>query len=138
MAAPNPETRALYTRLQEVLGDDNADTLMSYLPSQPGTEPATRSDIASFEARLDERFAKVDERFAKVDERFEKLDERFEKLDERFEKLDERFEKLDERIYGLHVALGNQYKNYSITMVGGMTALTAIYAGLLAIITLVG
>jgi predicted nuclease with TOPRIM domain len=131
MAAPNPETRALYTRLQEVLGDDNADTLMSYLPSQPGTEPATRSDIASFEARLDERFAKVDERF-------EKLDERFEKLDERFEKLDERFEKLDERIYGLHVALGNQYKNYSITMVGGMTALTAIYAGLLAIITLVG
>ena len=114
MATPNPATRALYTRLREVLGDEHAETLMTYLPAQPGPELATRSDIAELDARLDQRF---------------------EKLDQRFEKLDQRFEKLDERIHQLHFALNNQLKNYSVIMVAGMTALTGIYAGLLAVVT---
>ncbi len=120
MTARSPETRALYTRLEEVLGEEQAATLMNYLPLETGSDLATKADLAAFEARLDERFTRIDERFTQIDERFTQIDERFEKL--------------DERIYGIHVALGNQYKNYSITMVGGMTALTAIYAGLLAIL----
>lgn len=116
MAATNPETRALYTRLEEVLGDEHADTLMTYLPADPGSELATSGDIAALEASLDERFDKVDRRL---------------------ERIDQRFEQLDDRLFSLHGALNTQYKNFSITMVGGMTALTAIYAGLLAVITLV-
>ena len=109
MAATNPETRALYTRLEEVLGDEHANTLMTYLPADPGSELATRGDIAALEASLDRRF----------------------------EKIERRFEQLDDRLFSLHGALNTHYKNFSITMVGGMTALTAIYAGLLAVITLV-
>ena len=56
MATPNRKTRALYTRLKEVLGNEHADTLMTYLPLEPGRSLATNDDIAGLEARLDQRF----------------------------------------------------------------------------------
>jgi hypothetical protein len=115
MAATNPKTRALYTRLEEVLGGENADTLMTHLPSEPGAELATTLDLGALEATLDQRF---------------------DRIDQRFEKIDQRFEQLDQRLFSLHELLNTQYKNYSITMVGGMTALTGIYAGLVAVLAL--
>jgi len=48
MSASNPETRALYTRLQEVLGDRHAETLMTYLPVEPGNQLATKSDMEKY------------------------------------------------------------------------------------------
>ena len=117
MATPNPETRALYTRLQEVLGDEHAATLMTYLPAKPDSDLATKDDIAGLEARLDQRFELVDQRFKQVDQRWES-----------------RFQIVDDRLFGLHGALNDHLKTFTVTMVGGMTALTAIYAALLAFI----
>ena len=89
-----------------MLGDEHADTLMTYLPPQPAAELATKSDIAGLEARLDQ-----------IDQRWER-----------------QFETIDDRLYGIQDVFRDQLKTYTVTMVAGMTALTAIYAGLLTII----
>ena len=162
MPTPISDTSALYARLEEVLGHDHADTLMTYLPPEPGAQSATRSDIAVMEQRfdrleellglrfdaidgrfqiVDQRFEQVDQRFEQVDQRFEQVDQRFEQVDQRFEQLegrldrmDRRFETMDDRMYGLQDVIRDQLRTYTVTMVGGMTALTAIFASLLALI----
>lgn len=106
MSAPNPATRALYNRLSEVLGDEHADTLMTYLPPQPSTDLATRSDIADLRAEI-------------VD------------LGERIE---HRFERLDDRIDDLHRLMWQQMRNYSVVTVSAMTALTAIFGIIFALV----
>lgn len=87
---------------------------MTYLPVEPSTQLATKSDITA------------------LDTRFEQIDQRFEQIDQRWEN---RFQILDDRLYGLQDVFRDQLKTYTITMVGGMTALTAIYAALLTIVT---
>ena len=44
---------ALYSVLEEVLGHEHADTLMTYLPTQRSEEVATKGDIARLEQRFD-------------------------------------------------------------------------------------
>jgi thymidylate kinase len=94
---------------------------MTYLPVEPSTKLATKSDITALDTRFDE-----------IDQRFEQIDQRFDEIDQRWEN---RFQILDDRLYGLQDVFRDQLKAYTITMVGGMTALTAIYAGLLTIVT---
>ena len=153
MSTPISDTSALYARLEEVLGHDHADTLMTYLPPEPGSQLATRSDVAVLEQRFDRleemlglrfdaidgRFQLVDQRFEQVDQRFEQVDQRFEQVDQRFEqvdgrlgRMDQRFETMDDRMYGLQDVIRDQLRTYTVTMIGGMTALTAMFAALLA------
>ena len=170
MAATNPRRADLYARLEEVLGNPHADTLMTYLPQDPGTELATKADIADLGARIDRlaehmmrgfeqvdarfeqinaRFEQVETRFEQVDARFEQIDARFEQVDARFEQVDarfadmqrqfdradHRFELMEDRFHTVRDDLRDQLKTFTLTMLGGMTALTAVYAGLLAAIT---
>jgi uncharacterized protein (DUF3084 family) len=121
---------------------------MTYLPPEPGVQVATRSDIAVLEQRFDRleellglRFDAIDGRFQLVDQRFEQVDQRFEQVDQRFEqvagrldRMDRRFETMDDRMYGLQDVIRDQLRTYTVTMIGGMTALTAIFAALLAFI----
>ena len=176
MSTPISDTSALYARLEEVLGHEHADTLMTYLPPEPGAQLATRSDVAVLEQRfdrledilglrfdaidgrfqlVDQRFVQIDQRFEQVDLRFEQIDQRFEQIDQRFEQVDQRFEQvdqrfeqflgrldrmdhrfetMDDRMYGLQDVIRDQLRTYTVTMIGGMTALTAIFAALLAFI----
>jgi archaellum component FlaC len=87
----------LYNSLRRVLGEANAESLMSYLPPTGGAELATRSDIESLRGELDGRFGVVDTRFEQIDHRFEQIDHRFEQIDRRFEQIDRRFEQIDRR-----------------------------------------
>ncbi len=153
MSTPISDSSALYARLEEVLGHDHADTLMTYLPPEPGAQLATRSDVAVLEQRfdrleellglrfdaidgrfqlVDQRFEQVDQRFEQMDQRFEQVDQRFEQLDGRFDRMGRRFETVEGRMYGLQDVIRDQLRTYTVTMVGGMTALTAIFAALLA------
>ena len=141
MSTPISDTSALYARLEEVLGHEHADTLMTYLPPEPGAQLATRSDVAVLERRFDRleellgsRFDAIDGRFQLVDQRFEQVDQRFEQLDGRLGRMDSRFETMDDRMYGLQDVIRDQLRTYTVTMIGGMTALTAIFAALLAFI----
>ena len=155
MSTPISDTSALYARLEEVLGHEHADTLMTYLPPEPGSHLATRSDVAVLERRfdrleellglrfdaidgrfqlVDQRFEQVDQRFEQVDQRFEQVDQRFEQVDGRLDRMDHRFETMDDRMYGLQDVIRDQLRTYTVTMIGGMTALTAIFAALLAFV----
>ncbi len=49
----------LHRRLMEVLGDDHALTLMTYLPQD---EVATRTDLTSFRVEMDLRFEAFEHR----------------------------------------------------------------------------
>jgi len=44
---------ALYSQLENVLGPEHADTLMTYLPQHRADEVATKDDIARLEDRFD-------------------------------------------------------------------------------------
>ncbi len=93
---------------------------MTYLPPQPGAELATKADIIELGERMDRRFEHVDARFAQMERQFERVDHRFEQMENRF--------------HAVRDDLRDQLKTYTLTTVGAMTALTAIYAGLLAVI----
>ena len=75
MAIDEASRFALHRRLDEVLGPDEANTLMEHLPPVGWADVATKHDLAALEARLDDRlelrFGRVDSRFAAMDERLE-------------------------------------------------------------------
>ena len=155
MATANPRREDLYARLEEVLGNPHADTLMTYLPHDPGAEVATRSDITALgmridklaeemrrrfkqvEARLDQidaRLDQVDARLDRVDARFGQVDDRFTEMQRQFERVDRRFEQMEDRFHLVRDDLRDQTKTFALITVGSMTGLTAVYAGLLAAI----
>jgi hypothetical protein len=57
--ANEPARLALYNRLGEVLGAENAETLMSSLPLQPAVELATKSDLVAIRADIAELRAEI-------------------------------------------------------------------------------
>jgi hypothetical protein len=59
MSSVEPARHSLYSRLEDVLGAEHADTLMTYLPRTTADEVATKRDIARLEARFD----RFEERF---------------------------------------------------------------------------
>ncbi len=105
MSALNPQSRALYARLEEVLGDEHAETLMTYLPMEPASELATTTGIEEL---------KID--IAELGERF-----------------DHRFERLDKRIDDLHHGMWDQMRTYTVATVTALVALTAIVGAFIAI-----
>lgn len=58
----------LHSVLEEVLGHEHADTLMTYLPAHHSEEPATKADTA----RLEERFDRVEARFDRLEDRLDR------------------------------------------------------------------
>jgi tetrahydromethanopterin S-methyltransferase subunit G len=134
MATANPQRADLYARLEEILGRPYADTLMTYLPEQPSATIATKDDIADLALRIDQLGERMERRFEQVDARFGQVDARFAHMERQFERVDHRFEQMENRFHIVRDDLRDQMKTYTLTVVGSMTALTAIYAGLLAVI----
>ena len=65
-----PDARhALYAVLEDVLGHEHADTLLSYLPAHRADEAATKADLARVEARLDGRMDVLEDRFDRLEDR---------------------------------------------------------------------
>ncbi len=156
MSTAKPHLSGLYARLEEVLGREHADALMTHLPHEPGPQLATKTDIAMLvtrfdrlETRMDARFEQVDQRFEQVDQRFEQVDQRFEHMERRFERVDQRldhlerrfdqvdrhFNSIEQRFHLVRDDLRDQLKSYTLTTVGAKTALTAVFAALLTIMS---
>ena len=76
MAIDDRSRHELFQRLDEVLGPEAAEVLMSHLPPVGWADVATKRDIDALEARLNLRFEQVDARFEVVAERIEKVEER--------------------------------------------------------------
>ncbi|MDQ3304925.1 MAG: hypothetical protein M3535_02900 [Actinomycetota bacterium] len=79
----------LFNHLEDVLGPDDAATLIEHLPPVGGADVATKADVESLEVRMNQRFDQVEARF---DGRFSRVDEQFARVDERLEGLKESVE----------------------------------------------
>ncbi len=110
------ERLGLYNRLNEVLGDDHARTLMNTL--------ATRDDVAEVRdgvVALGERMSGLETRFDHLETRFDRLETRFDRLETRFDRLETRLDRVDERFHEL-------YKTIIWSLVGAVTVMTAVYS----------
>ncbi len=135
-----PERHQLYERLNDVLGEEGAGTLMAMLPRQPVEELATRADLAELESRLETRiersrsemqagFATIEVRFSEMETRFAHIDQRFAHIDQRFAHIDQRFAHIDQRfaeMYSLFAGLESKFADLESRFAG----LESRFAGL--------
>ena len=131
MSAPDPQLRSLYARLEEVLGAQHADVLMTHL--SPGDDVATKSDIAAIRSDLGTlagRFDGLEQRFDGVEQRFDGLEQRFDGLERRFERFEER---IDSRLERLQEVVVSQYRAFFVVAASFMTGLTAVFGVMLAV-----
>jgi hypothetical protein len=77
MAITEESRHHLYLKLEEVLGSEEAATMMEHLPPVGWADVVRRRDLDEFEARMDLRFGQMDGRFEQMDGRFEQLDVNF-------------------------------------------------------------
>jgi uncharacterized protein YdcH (DUF465 family) len=98
MATTEHARHRLYQRLNELIGPDEADTLMELLPPTGWADVATKHDLAHQTEVTNARFDRIDIRFEQVDARFEQVDARFEQVDARFDQINARFEQVDQNI----------------------------------------
>ena len=76
MSSAEPAQHALYAELEQVLGVDHAEILMTHLPQHTSDDTATRADIAL----LDSRFDRMEDRFDRMDDRFNRMEDRIDKM----------------------------------------------------------
>ncbi|MGA7227199.1 MAG: hypothetical protein WBZ45_03190, partial [Acidimicrobiia bacterium] len=100
MSSVEPARHALYSRLEDVLGPEHADTLMTFLPEHQSEQVATRGDLGELAASLDVRFDRMEERFDRMEARMDRMEDHMDRM--------QRF--------------------YVGATVGSMTALTAIFS----------
>ncbi len=118
MAVGEQARHALYGRLEQMLGAEDATTLMSYLPPTGWADVAVKRDLDALEERLNLRFAAVDER----------LDLRFAAVDERFRTLELRIDLTEQRLLAafrgeLNAAVTSQTRTMLYTMAGTVVSL---------------
>jgi len=106
--------QALYARLEEVIGDDHAATLMQYLPPDP-SDLATKSDLRELRVGLDHRM--------------DGLDQRMDGLDGRMDRMERHMERFDDRLHDLHGALREQTRVFVAASVGTMLTLSIVAFG---------
>jgi len=94
MSSPEPARHALYARLEEVLGPEHAETLMTHIPPQAAGDLATKADID------------------RLDARFDRLDARFDRLEGPFDRLEEHFHELSAEVRGMHGVMRDQLRTY--------------------------
>jgi hypothetical protein len=96
MASNEDDRYRLHQHLEEVLGRDDANTLMEHLPPTGWANVATKDDVehlrVSTTHHLDQLRAQMVHEFELRDVRFERIDLRFQQVDARFDQMDQRFD----------------------------------------------
>lgn len=99
---------ALYARLRDVLGSEQAETLMAFLDSIPTDEVATASALSELRRYLEGRM---------------------DRLEERMDRLEERMDRFDDKLDGFHAALRDQTRNFILANTTSMATLALIAFG---------
>lgn len=67
----------MYARLEDVLGKDHADELMSALPPIEAAQLATKDDLAALRADLKSDIARLERRFDRLEDRLDAMQRTF-------------------------------------------------------------
>jgi hypothetical protein len=106
-----PARRGLYARLEEVLGDEYAATLMKYLPSDRADGLATRGDVEAVGHGLGGRI--------------DGLEQRMDRFEQRMDRFEQRMDRFEDRMHEFHGALREQTRTFVIASISTMVALAA-------------
>jgi hypothetical protein len=137
MAITEETRHHLHQRLEQVLGPEEATTLMAHLPPVGWADVATRHDldhlgtvlglrIDRLETVMDVRFTAMDQR---IDDRFEAMEQR---IDDRFEAMEQRMDdrfgamegRLDHRIGAVELRFGEQLAGVELRLNQALGAFT--------------
>lgn len=102
---------ALYSVLEEVLGHEHADTLMTYLPAHRSEEVATKGDIARLEAASRADIARL-EAATQAD----------------IARLEERFDRMEAQLDVIRRDFRSWQRTTLLAQAGMLTAVTAVFA----------
>jgi hypothetical protein len=130
----------LYRGVEELLGTDRADTLMSLLPPVGWADVTTKTDLRSLDDRIDSRFSRVDARFTAIEARLvaiearlDGIDARFSQIDDRFSQIDDRFAKIDDRFAELERSMAQQTRTLVFSILGALFTMTSLCLGTIAL-----
>lgn len=150
MAASEAARHDLYTGLVDLLGEERARTLMSFLPPYDPSEIVTtaslstvRSDLAGVESRLIERFERVEDRIAGLERKMDtSLAQLRGEVDTGLGQLRRDtgtgLAQLRSDMDSRFLAMDKRMDRFFQTLVGGLFVIVAAMAGIMAtIITLI-
>jgi glutathione S-transferase len=130
----------LYRGVEELLGTDRADTLMSLLPPVGWADVTTKTDLRSLDDRIDSRFSRVDARFTAIDARFTAIEARLvaiearlDGIDARFSQIDDRFAKIDDRFAEFERSMAQQTRTLVFSILGALFTMTSLCLGTIAL-----
>ena len=135
MAVDERSRRAMRSRLEEVLGEEHATTLMEYLPPE---EVATKRDLEGLEERLTLRFSGVEGRMDGLNGRMDGLSGRMDRLERNMIAMEQRLnERIDLKTESLENRLHSAIDNLATPVAKDMVAQTRtfIFATLTALAT---
>ena len=115
-----PSRKGLYARLEEVLGDEHAATLMKYLPTDHADGLATTADVEALGRGLGARI--------------DGLEQRMDRFEQRMDRFEQRMDRFEDRMHAFHGALREQTRTFVISTIGTMVALAAAAFGAGALI----
>ena len=121
------QTEALYTALEQAIGEEPAETLMQLLSRDDDTP--TRTDLALLRSDLADEFAKVDAKFETIEARFESIEAKFETVDDRFQKIDDRFQKIDNRFDDLNATFHSYARLFIVVHTTTVLAIAGMVLG---------
>jgi len=94
MAVSESRRHELYAKLEDIIGKEHAETIMSLLPPVGWADVATKHDLTELEGRVAVRFEALE---ARLDGKFEALQA---KIDGKFEAIEGKFEAIEGRVSG--------------------------------------
>lgn len=134
MASNEDDRYRLHQHLDEVLGRDDANTLMEHLPPTGWANVATKDDVehlrVSMTHHLDQLRAQMLHEFELRDVRFERIDLRFQQVDARFDRMEQRMdERFDSFRLEMKADMERAFRMQTFALVGLMfTMLSAFLA----------
>ena len=126
MTISDAQRHRLHTKLDQVLGEEDAAVLISHLPPSGWSDVARARDLDQLEARLELRLSATEQQFDhRVGALEDRLDARFAVLDARFDAMESKFDATLER------ALREQTNRFFL----GIGAMVSILAALQALLS---
>jgi len=125
MVVDERSRRAMRRRLEEVLGEENATTLMEYLPPE---ELATKRDLEGLEQRLTLRISGVEGRMDGLEGRMDGLEGRMGGLERNLVAMEQRLnERIDLKIESCEHRLHSAIDNLATSVAKDMVAQTRTF-----------